>query len=228
MSQFWSDVVSTIIGAGVGAFLAFELERRRRNAEQLREEMGRCHQLACQLLNRLNTLEDFRDYLFEEFERREMRKPRWDEVPALDGAPEREEQFSFGDFAFLIDGRETESDAPGLLRKLELSSNNMNALLYRLARRNRLWHEWEDAQHEMPVDVEKVAAMIGKKNALAKSIEELTEWLRMDFDEEIDGCRRVFDVYYEVMRILYPKEKLLHFRPMETLSSPAKKAAGDA
>jgi hypothetical protein len=228
MSSFWSDVVSTIIGAGVGAFLAFELERRRRDGEQLREEMGRCHQLSCQLLNRLNTLEDFRDYLFGAFERRERRHPQWDEIPALDGAPDREEPFSFGDFAFLIDGRETDSNAPALLRKLELSSSNMNALLYRLARRNRLWHEWEDAQHEMPVDVENIAALMGKKNALAKSIAELTEWLRTDFDEEIETCRKVFEIYYEVMRILYPREKLLHFRSMETLPSPAKKPSDDA
>jgi hypothetical protein len=227
MSEFWSDVVSTIIGAGVGAFLAFELERRRRDAEQLREEMGRCHQLSCQLLNRLNTLEDYRDYLFGEFERRENRLPRWNEVPALDGAPDHEESFSFGDFAFLIDGRETESSAPALLRKLELSSSNMNALLFRLARRNRLWHEWEDAQHVMPVDVEGIAALTGRKNGLAKSIEELTDWLRADFDEEIEACRKVFDIYYDVMRVLYPKEKLLHFRPMETLSAPAKNAIAD-
>lgn len=222
MSDFWANVISTIIGAGVGAFLAFELERRRRDGEQLREEMGRCHQLSCQLLNRLNTLEDFRDYLFGQFERREKRPPHWNEVPALDGAPDREEPFSFGDFAFLIDGRESESNAPALLRKLELSSNNMNALLYRLSRRNQLWHEWEDAQHEMPVDVEKVAALVGKKNALAKSLDELTDWLRADFDEEIEACRKVFELYYEVMRVLYPKEKLLHFRPMETLPSPVK------
>lgn len=210
---FWSDVASTVIGAGVGAFLAFELERRRRKGEQHRQEIGRCHQLACLLVNRLSVLEEFYEDLFLSFEKEHGQPPKWEEVPALDGAPERTDGIPIDDYTFLIDGREHKSSAPALLRKVQLSTINTDALFDRLARRNRLWHEYQDA-HMGPIlqRGEMAAAALGRGLGLERDLRELTTWVRKDLEEEIAALREIFDVFYSVMHEHYPKEEILTFK----------------
>ena len=132
--SFWGPVWSTVIGAAAGAFLAFELERRRRKAEQLRDEIGYCHQLGFLMLHRLQMLEDFRDYLFLEPKKSLGRDPEWEEVESLDGAPKQAEPVNLSDYVFLVDGREHESDAPLLLSRVRLSTHNVNVLCGRLSR----------------------------------------------------------------------------------------------
>lgn len=215
-SGFWSDVVSTIIGAGVGAFLAFELERRRRNAEQRRQEVGQCHKLICLLANRLNVLQDFHDSLFAKFEKKHGQAPRWDQVPALDGAPDQTDDIPIGDYVFLLDGREHESDAPAVLRRVQLSTINTNSALALLARRNHLWHEREGIRRAFVTQLGgEGAAAMGRAMALNRSLEELTCWVRAGIEEEVSTLHSIFDQLYQVMAERFPKEKLLHLRPLD-------------
>lgn len=214
---FWSNLVSTVIGAAVGALLAFELERRRRNDEQRHSEVGRCHQLFCLLVNRMNVLQDFHEQSFLDFEKAHKgRAPKWHEVGALDGAPGRTDEIPIGDYTFLIDGRKHKSDAASLLRKVQLSTINTNSLFDRIARRNQLWHEREylKPQAEMQIGPDGAQARV-QVIALDRSLEESTTWMRKDFEEEIAALKTIFVVFYQVMGEHYPDEKILHAKPID-------------
>jgi len=217
---FWLNVLSTTIGAGlgaaIGAYTAFQLERGRRQEEEHRDEIGRCNQLICLLVNRLNVLQDFHDDLFLKFEEEHKRPPTWNEVGTFIGAPRRADDIPFGDYKFLIDGRAHETEAPALLRRVQMSTINTNALFDRIAHRNELWRELkiEEPQAQLQIGPDSVPARL-RVIALERGLEEITPWVRQDLEEEIATLLEIIDLFYRVMHQHYPKEKVLTFKPIK-------------
>ena len=85
-AEFWNPFWAAVFGAIAGAAAAFELERRRRRAERIRNEVGKCYTLHFYVMHMASVLGDFQEHLFG----KKGDPPRpWDKIGSLDGAPER-------------------------------------------------------------------------------------------------------------------------------------------
>jgi hypothetical protein len=182
-ADFWNAFWAAMFGAVAGAFIAFELERRRRRAERRDDEIGKLYTLHFFVMHMASVLLDFEEHLFG--------KPgepvrTWDKIGSLEGAPEGGSDFETQDYAFLLNGAEKDTTALSLLNKVYLARVNFNSTLTRLHIRNRLWNDLLErrvgatfARGETAIDRQ------GQQQAVAARIDELTGWLRKDFTETI-------------------------------------------
>ena len=212
-ANFWNPFWAAVCGAVAGAASAFALERRRREAERVREEIGKCYTLHFFVMHMASVLVDFQEHLVG---KQGDPTRSWDKIGGLDGAPERGPEFDTKDYAFLLDGTSRNPEALALLTKIYLVRVNFNSTLTRLHTRNRLWGELLErragatfARGETAID------RMGQYQAVEARIEELTEWLRADFSETIEALEAIQPMLHRVFKARYPKQKFIVSRRRE-------------
>ncbi len=209
--EFWNGFWAAVFGAAFGAFLAFTLERNRRNRERIRDELGQCHTLVYMLTHMLSMLEDFQEQLFTTKAKELGRPPKWSEIGGLEGAPERVPSFALGEYVFLLDKPGSEDKGPELLNDIYLTVSNMEMVLGHINLRTRLWHEYLVGRAACAFQRgEEAVVNAGQYGATAKRIEELTLWLAEDLPEAIVKFRSLFPRLYDVLKARYPKESFLY------------------
>lgn len=206
-TDFWNAFWAGLFGAVAGALLAFTLERRNREAEQKREEIGKCYTLHFFVMHMASVLGDFQEQLFG----KEGDAPRsWDRIGSLDGAPERGTEFETEKYAFLLNGAAANPMALALLNKVYLARVNFNSALERLHIRNRLWGQLLERRGGATFSLGETAIdRMGQYHAIEARIIELTEWLRIDFRETIDELEAIQPLLHQVFKARYPKERLI-------------------
>ncbi|HUN73881.1 MAG TPA: hypothetical protein VMU40_05145 [Steroidobacteraceae bacterium] len=221
VTDFWNPFWAAAFGALAGAAAAFELERRRREAERVRYELGQCHILLFIVIRMASTVRDFQEQLFEPIDGRER---VWHEIGTLSGAPLHGPEFAFKDYAFLLDGSETKSDAPGLLNKVYVSTINFQANVDRLRERNELWQQLQHVRFGSAfVQGEEAAEAMGHSAGLQHRIHELTEWLREDVPEGIAELDALQTVLPGVIRARFPTKHFIRseLKPGPTTPAPS-------
>lgn len=206
-ADFWNAFWAAMFGAVAGAVLAFALERRRRESERRREEIGKCYTLHFFVMHMASVLGDFQEHLFG----KEGEAPRsWEKIGSLEGAPERGPDFETEKYAFLLDGSGADLTALTLLNKVYLARVNFNSTLERLHIRNRLWGQLLErragatfARGETAID------RMGQYQAVEVRIAELTEWLRIDFHDTIEELEAIQPLLHQVFQARYPKERFI-------------------
>jgi len=206
-ADFWNAFWAAVFGALAGAAAAFELERRRRRAERLREEMGKCYTLHFYVMHMASVLGDFQEHLFG----KEGDPPRpWEKIGSLDGAPERGSDFETEKYAFLLDGSSKDPNALILVNRVYLARVNFNSTLARLHSRNRLWSElFERRLGNQFIPGEDALGVTGQQQAVGARIEELTNWLSKDFSETIEELEALQPLMHQVFRARYPKQPFI-------------------
>lgn len=219
VTDFWNAFWAAVFGALAGAAAAFALERRRRDAERLRYELGQCHVLLFIVIRMASTLRDFQEQLFEPIDGRQR---VWHEIGALSGAPLHGPEFAFQDYAFLLDGSETTSDAPGLLNKVYVATINFQANVDRLRERNELWHQLQQVRFGSAfVRGEEAAEAMGQSAGLQRRIHELTEWLREDVPEGIAELDALQPILQSVIRARFPRKDFIKYDLKPGTATPA-------
>jgi hypothetical protein len=197
-ADFWNAFWASVFGATAGAFAAFTLERRRRKAERVRDEIGKCYTLHFFVMHMASVLLDFQGHLFGG----EGNAPRG----SLEGAPQRGADFETKDYAFLLDGTSKNPEALALLNKIYLATVNFNSTLARLHTRNRLWGELLERRPGATFATGQTAIdRIGQYQAIEARVTELTEWLRFDFHETIEELEAIQPMLQRVFTARYPK-----------------------
>jgi hypothetical protein len=192
-----------MFGAVAGAFIAFELERRRRRGERRDEEIGKLYTLHFFVMHMASVLVDFEEHLFGM-----PGEParNWDDIGSLEGAPERGSEFETQDYAFLLNGAKKDVAALSLLNKIYLARVNFNSTLTRLHIRNQLWNElFEHRIGDQFSKGQTAIDRIGQQQAVAARIAELTEWLRKDFKQTIAELEAIQPMLQQVFAARYPK-----------------------
>lgn len=226
VTDFWNAFWAAVFGALAGTAAAFALERRRRDAERVRYELGQCHILLFIVIRMASTLRDFQEQLFEPIDGRER---VWPEIGALSGAPLHGPEFAFKDYAFLLDGSETKSDAPGLLNKVYVATINFQANVDRLHERNELWNQLQHVR--MGAAFARGDAGVeatGQSFALQRRIVELTQWLRDDVPEGIAEIDALQPILQGVIRARFPGKHFIRSELKPETAAPAAPADSQA
>lgn len=203
-ADFWNAFWASVFGATAGAVAAFALERRRREAERVREEIGKCYTLHFFVMHMASVLGDFQEHLFGKPGMIQTRS--WDQIGSLDGAPERGPDFETQNYAFLLDGSSKDPEALTLLNKVYLARVNFNSTLARLHTRNRLWSELQERRPGATFATGQTAIdRMGQYQAIETRVEQLTEWLRRDFHETLEELEAIQPILQRVFSARYPK-----------------------
>jgi hypothetical protein len=208
--DFWSALFASVFGAAAGAWLAFTLERHRRQQERIERELGQCHALVYMLTHMVSMLEDFCEQLFLVQKAKLGRPPKWHEIAGLDGAPQHSSGFVIRDYVFLLDLPHDGDKAPELLDDIYYAVTKFEAILLLINSRTVLWHDFKDQQAAglFQRGTEGTTAL-AQTGAIAKRVREHTVWLAEDLPEVIAKFHSLFPALYAVLRLRYPKESFL-------------------
>ncbi len=225
-STFWNAFWPAVWGALVGAIAAFTLERRYRERDRISREIGQCSRLIFTLGQMVNVLDDLNDMLFEAPRKRLGRRPKWNEIGALPGAPVAGPGIVIGEFEFLLEDRDTTSNLPAVLNRAYISTSRYNAALGLLHERNQLvdQHFRLKASTSFVTGESAVPGMM-EAEAVATRIEQLTDMLAEDLPEAIEMFEAVIKELRQTLEALYPGREFIGIRrkyPKEKLPEDPK------
>jgi hypothetical protein len=210
--HFWDAFWPSVWGAVVGALAAFYLEHRRRKAERNRREVGECNKLIFILGQMLSFLEDANDSMFELPTKKLGRRPKWEEIGALVGAPDRGPEFIIGEYTFLLENEGPDDRAPDVLNDIYRVEGNFKALLGRLHLRNALWYDYSERRSVSQfMRGESGVAERAQAEALGKRINELTIWLEEDLRDSIAGLQKLMPQLRAALKVRFPGRSFIEF-----------------
>jgi hypothetical protein len=218
--NFWDPLLAAALGTLVGTGATFWFERRRREDERaselhrleeqrIHDEIGKCHALHYWIMRKASILRDLHAQLFA---KRDGKSVPWFELGLLFGAPNNNDDFTYRDYAFLLDTRETSSPAPKLMSAIGSAVENFKAALNRLSTRNELWRTHIEEKSNVGRGEGRIPGML-RAGTLAKGIEELTDMLRKDVCEGIPELEAVQDLLVQVMSVRYPNRMVIFSSP---------------
>ena len=83
-------------------------------------------------------LADINDDLFERTREKLGREPSWNDIGALEGAPDEGPDFIIGECTFLLEDNDPKSLAPQMLTRVYTAEANFKAIIARLHKRNNV------------------------------------------------------------------------------------------
>jgi hypothetical protein len=203
---FWSAFFAT----GLGALLAFELERRHRRYERASEERAKANRLLSTLGFMVSSLEDLKQSLFDEQDAKHGGEADWTKIGPLPGTPTKGPEIAFNEFDFLLETDDPNETAPRVFEIMSRAEREMNTMFSLVNERSDLFYELQDKHSvaQFALGEQGAAAQAGV-NSLARHVKGLTTNLRKDLPECIDTFKRAINELQTLLAVRYPGKKLI-------------------
>jgi hypothetical protein len=202
----FETLLSTAVGAFIGAYAAFALERRDRSEEQIRARATEGNLALLTLFQMFSVLRQFQKEVIST-----APEPggRWMKMKVTFPQPDERLGFDPSRLAFLF-----ECENKNVLPEILLEERRYHLAITMINRRSHLMLEkvhpklaQEGVQHGMNIAEEAIKAVIGP--ALAAEALQLTEGIVQNVNEDVASLKTSFDELRKQLAKLLPKENFI-------------------